>query len=723
MTRLVRLGGRALAIGMVATVVAVAGVASASPSEGSIRGGDVPAKDIVPGQYIVVFKKNAVHRGQAGATANGLVSAFGGRVMHAYDAALSGFSIATDERGARRIAASPNVDFVQAVHWLKATDTQPNPPSWGLDRIDQTYLPTDHQYTYPNTAADVHVFVVDTGFAVGHPDFGARATTAADFIGTPTTSDCYLHGTHVAGTIGGTQMGVAKQVNLLSVRVLDCKGIGTTDSVIQGLNFVGTYPTTLKVVNMSLGGDQDAAVDAAVRNLTNNGVPVVVAAGNKNRPACFGSPAEVREAITVGALDQSDRRADFSNWGVCVDLYAPGVDIVSDNADPNGTQLTLSGTSMAAPHVTGAVAMLLEQHQDWTPAQIQQALVANTYDSRRILNVNGSNPPGPPPAGSWHQSDVPPTGTASRMALAPAQNPVSGRVDAFVASNAVGHPILWGAGTTSGTWSSVWSDLGGVTTGSPTAIWSLPDRLDLFVIGADHSVYHRSLSSGVWTPFEPLGGIVRADLVAVSPEPGVIDLFAIGTDSGVWHRNFDGYEWSGWESFGGKTLNHNFSVAVDPMTGMENIVVQGTDSGVWWRQFDQFFLSPWTPLGGIVRNDVKAVATSDGKIDLFAVGTDTGVWHRRWNRGPWTPWEPLGGLTTGGGVEAVGWDNGFVDLFVRGTNGFIYNRHFNNTSWAPWAPLNFQVATTLPSATSVLTYELAMAVPTSNGAVFAARWN
>jgi subtilisin family serine protease len=730
MMRLPRYAGRALAVVLVGAAVTAASIASASPMEGAIRGADVPAKDVVPGQYIVVFKKTAVRRGLAATTANSLASTFGGHVMHAYDAALSGFSIATDEQGARRIAADPNVDYVQPVYRVRATDVQNSPPSWGLDRIDQAYLPLDNKYSYPTTAPDVTVYIVDTGINPSHPDFDVRAEHGFDFVGGVTSEDCFIHGTHVAGTVGGAAMGVAKSVLMQSVRVLDCNGEGTSDTVIRGLNWIATdWIAPLKVVNLSLGEThQDPALDTAVRNLIAARVTVVVAAGNGDdhgnpMPACFASPADVAEAITVGAVDRNDRRADFSNYGTCVDLYAPGVDIPSDNATDYSTPQVLSGTSMATPHVAGAAALLLEQHQGWPPAFIQQALVSGTYDTHRILDINATNPPGPPPAGSWSQANPPAVGSASRVALASTQiNPGTGRVDAFVASNAPGHPILHASKTGTGAWTP-WANLGGITTGNPTAVWSAPGQLDLFVEGADHSVYHRALLNGVWAPYEALGGIVRADLVAASREPGVVDLYATGTDSGIWHRTFNGYAWSAWGSFGGRTLNHNFSVAVDPTNGMEHIFVQGIDGQVWWKKFDGYFQSGWTPLGGIARNDVKAVATSDGHIEIFVPGTDTGVWFRRLTGTSWSPWNTLGGLTTGGGVEAVAGDNGFVDVFVRGTNGFIYTRHFDNTSWNGWTPLNFDVSSTLPAAVAVAPYQLEEVDPTSTGGVDGFGWS
>ncbi len=686
---------------------------------GTIRNHGTPAADLVKDQYIVVLKDQAVRADRIGAAATGLVHAYGGTVLHTYDKALHGFSLTVNEAAARRMGADSSVAYVEQVQRLRPSDTQVSPPSWGLDRIDQAYWPTDDRYTYPTVASNVTAYIVDSGIRFSHQDFGGRAVNGFDpFAGTG--QDCIGHGTHVAGTVGGTTAGVAKGVRLVSVRVFDCQGNGNTDTVLAGLNYILSDPAAPRpaVANMSLGGVADQALDDAVTNVINAGIPVIAAAGNSNDFTCDFSPARVPAVVTVGAVDRGDLRAEFSNWGTCNDLYAPGVDIVSTTTLNDTALVPMSGTSMAAPHVTGAAALLLAQQPTLTPAQVQKTLVSTTNKSHRILDINGANPPpGPPPAGSWHTASPPAVGTTTR----PTVVSNGARQDMFVASSAPGHPVLH-ATRNGGDWSG-WESLGGATVGNPIAAWSSGDRLDLFVTGSDSSIWHQWQDHTGWHVWEPLGGLTKADLVVVSPEPGSLDLFAIGADSGVWHRTFDGYVWGGWDNFGGRTQGHNFSVTVDPANGGERVFVQGGDGAVYYRYFDQAFIYPWQGIGGQVRWDVKAVTTSDGKIDVFAPGGDSTVWHRRWDGSVWLPWDQLGGTTIGGGFEAVAWDAGLVDLFVVGTDDRVWTRHWNNSTWSAWTQLNPSPALTIPRATDLLTYQLTLAFTIVNGPVYAAQWN
>jgi subtilisin family serine protease len=375
-TNVVVIAGFGVVAGVAAVGSAVA-TRSAPESTGEIQLAN--ATNAIPGSYLVGFKRPAVAATAVTTTAKDLSARFGGRLGFTYDSAVRGFSVTMTADQARKLATHPSVAYVQQNLAYRKTGRQTTPPSWGLDRIDQRDRTADNVYRYATTAADVHAYVIDSGIRTTHQEFGGRASHGWDFIDNDAdASDCDGHGTHVAGTVGGsTAYSVAKQARIVGVRVLNCDGDGSTASVVAGINWVTQHAQRPAVVNMSVGGGADPVIDEAVNNSISAGITYVVSAGNDKADACEASPARVPAAITVGATNKTDARASFSNYGRCVDIFAPGQDIVSLGIEDDAPTATLSGTSMASPHVAGAVALLLAENPKLTPQQVTKALLAD----------------------------------------------------------------------------------------------------------------------------------------------------------------------------------------------------------------------------------------------------------------------------------------------------------------------------------------------------------
>ncbi|GAA2185636.1 S8 family peptidase [Micromonospora lupini] len=399
---------RSVLVGVAAaTVFAVGTPALAAEPVGVVR--EAGGATAVPDSYIVVLKDTAVASSRVGDTAQRLTGRHGGRVARTYGTALRGFEVTVSASAAARIAADPAVAYVEQNHTVSISGTQANPPSWGLDRIDQRNLPLDSSYTYPNTASNVHAYIIDTGIRFAHNDFGGRATSGYDAVDGGSADDCNGHGTHVAGTVGGSSYGVAKGVQLVGVRVLNCAGSGTNAGVIAGVDWVTANAIKPAVANMSLGGGANSSLDTAVRNSVASGVTYGLAAGNDNGAnACNTSPARTTEAITVGSTTSSEARSSFSNIGTCLDIFAPGSSITSAWYTSNTATNTISGTSMATPHVVGAAALVASANPGWTPAQVRDQLVANATPnvvtnagsgSPNLLLHVGSGGTTPPPTG------------------------------------------------------------------------------------------------------------------------------------------------------------------------------------------------------------------------------------------------------------------------------------------------------------------------------------
>ncbi|CRK62056.1 Alkaline serine exoprotease A precursor [Alloactinosynnema sp. L-07] len=381
-----------LAIAATAGIAAVSIPAySAETADVSIQNANAPGT--VPGRYIVKFK-DAQGVAAVGTAAADMTRRHGGKLRHRLDV-INGYSATMSEEEAKDVARDASVASVEQAHYMVALDTQPNPPNWGDDRIDQRDLPLNQSYTYPaNAGQGAHVYVLDTGINASHQDFTGRIAAGYDFVDNDSTpQDCQGHGTHVAGTAAGTSYGVAKKATIHAVRVLNCQGSGTNDDIMAGINWVKNNGVKPAVINYSIGCQQrcsSTTMDNTVKSLIASGIQFVQAAGNSNDDACFYSPQLVPEAVTVGNSTSSDAKASSSSHGSCLDIWAPGSSIVSASHSSNTGSATMTGTSMASPHVAGAAALYLGQNPSATPAQVRDALVTNASTGKLSGMTTGS---------------------------------------------------------------------------------------------------------------------------------------------------------------------------------------------------------------------------------------------------------------------------------------------------------------------------------------------
>lgn len=645
-------GGRRLAtaVSICFALAASFGVGtSARADTGQIRSAGA---EVVPNSYVVAFK-DTVAKERVSAKARELSARFGGRTGHIFHTAVRGFAVEMSERDAKRLAADPSVAYVQENGIYHVADTQSPTPSWGLDRIDQRNLPTNNTYAYPSIARGVKAYVIDTGIRLTHTDFGGRAISGVDEIDGGPADDANGHGTHVAGTIGGTKHGVAKGVTLVAVRVLNASGSGTTASVVAGVDWVTEdhKPGELAVANMSLGGASDSMIDAAVSRSINDGIVYGVAAGNDNADACTKSPARVPGAITVGATTSGDTRASFSNFGSCVDIFAPGVNITSDWNGSDSATNTISGTSMATPHVVGAAAIVLAENPTLGPVQVRDLLVELATGG--VVTDRG---PGSPDKFLFCCPVSVTSTSVTRNA--------DGRLTMFAADSA--HYVWTRTQVAAG--SDTWSNWSLFATALSTIVAQTNGNGLIEVFGADNTgkVWHRWQSapnSGSWSAWEVFATALSDAPSAISVTAaanGGLTFFGLDPSGRIWGR-------------------------------IQYIGPNGSNGGTWspWGQFDGTF------------STIAAQTNGAGLIELFAADAGGNVYHR-WelahNTGSWAPWEyfdfsmtlpsPIAATTMGPGGAVVVYGTDFAARIWSRTAYMGPNGSNGGGSWSSWSQID-----------------------------------
>ena len=347
------------------------------------------SQDAIPGQYIVVMADD--ESPEAGAKREKVKDKalkMNAKVKYTYDGVLSGFAAELDEAALAEVRSDPDVAYVEQDQTVSLSATQTG-ATWGIDRIDQRNRPLSGTYTYTTTASGVYVYIIDTGIYTSHTQFGGRASNVYDAFG-GNGQDCNGHGTHVAGTVGGSTYGVAKAVRLRGVRVLNCSGSGSWSGIIAGMDWVRNNRVNPAVANMSLGGGYSSSVNTAANNLSNSGVFVAVASGNSNANACNYSPASASAVTSVNASTSTDAKASFSNYGSCTHLYAPGASITSAWIGGTTATRTISGTSMASPHVAGVAALYKATFGNASSPTIRSWLINNSTTGVITGNPSGT---------------------------------------------------------------------------------------------------------------------------------------------------------------------------------------------------------------------------------------------------------------------------------------------------------------------------------------------
>ncbi|GGM73983.1 S8 family serine peptidase [Dactylosporangium sucinum] len=609
---------------VVATIAALLGTGPAAPAEGHVLGDAATAK---AGSYVVVLKQGDVHERAAA-----LAARFGGTVTAEYRAAIRGFAV--DDLGeaqARRLAADPSVASVEHNGRVTAAGTQTG-PGWGLDRIDQPRLPLDNAFRYPNAGSGITAFIVDSGIKIEHPDFGGRASYGANYgpdgkYGPVDPTDCYGHGTHVAATVGGATYGVAKDVRLVAVRILDCRGNSTDASVLAGIEHVTRYAARPAVASLSvsLAGNK-VAVNDALRASINTGVVWSVAAGNAGTDACLTSPGSVTEALVVGASTRTDDVAPFSNRGACVDFYAPGVDIPS--AGIPDVQSIMSGTSMAAAYATGAAALVLSAHRAYNARQVHNAVVQSSVDGvlkgvpagspNRLLQVRQADPP-----------------------------QASGRL------------------------STLYNPRFGTT--------------EVYARSTDNHLIYAYYAQG-WSGWTDLGGNLAGDPTAFSnPATGATEVYARTANNRIAYRRYVN-GWSDWTELGSQTVSGNPQVIYNPRFGTTEIYARTSNNRLAFTYFvNGRWTAAWTDLAGALTSDPALIYNPRfGTTEAYVRNATGGVEYKYYSAS-WSAWLPLEGGMAEGATPSVLFNPRFgsTEVYIRTAAGELQYKTYT-TAWSSW---------------------------------------
>jgi subtilisin family serine protease len=706
----------------IALVLGAPGVAAAQTADPVPAGANavIPAADPVPGEYIVTLRTpdaNAVVPETIGATKR-----HGGQVQRVYSHALHGYSARMTPAQADALANDPSVASVEQDGYVHVDTTQAPTPSWGLDRIDQQTLPLNNSYTYAADGAGVHAYIIDTGILTSHQDFGGpggRASVGVDEVGDGHNGiDCDGHGTHVAGTVGGSTYGVAKQVQLVAVRVLDCSGSGNFSDVIAGVDWVTGNAVEPAVANMSLGGPLNTALTTAVTNSIAAGIPYAVAAGNSNTSACNSSPASTPNAITVGATTKVDARASYSNFGTCLDLFAPGGDatttncpgvncggITSDWIGSDTATNTISGTSMATPHVTGVIASYLAANPCSTPAQVEQAIESHADPNVIAPGTIGSGSPNLLLNQQFIGADAP-TVPCTAPVLAAAEgsgNPsLSWTIPNNGASPLTGYSIL--RSTTSGAEAPYDSVSPTMTTYSDAG--ALPGTTYFYKV-----VPTNVIGSGPASNEAPGPPTVPLSPAAVGSTGQVaLSWSAPANNGGAPPVTYKVYR----STTTGFTPNDGTNLLASPSgtTYTDNAVTNGTT--YYYR------IVAHNPSGDSPPT-AQLAATAGAQVQVVVRGGSNAMYSNRWNGASYVGFAPMPGVSAASPASTV-FDGTRSIAFVRGADNALWSSVNTGAGWSTWTSAGGVIITD-PTATTNSAGQVEVFVVGGDSALYVGRMN
>ncbi|MFC4504841.1 MULTISPECIES: S8 family serine peptidase [Streptomyces] len=676
LVRLIGVLGAALLVGVPGT--AFSGTASAaSPAGQPAPLVAAEGQSAIPGRYVVVLRSKPSGKAAAPpAAAVARARAEGVRVERVYGHALTGYAAELSPAQLTEVRSDPDVAYVAEDGYAQLDGTQ-SPATWGLDRVNQTSLPLDNTYTDNATGAGVTAFVIDSGIRATHTQFGGRVSGGADFVGDGNgTNDCRGHGTHVAGTIGGSTYGVAEGVSLVPVRVFGCSGSSPFSTVIAGVDWVTAHHSGPSVANMSLSGGAYQPLDDAVNNSINSGVVYAVAAGNSNDNACNYSPARTPAAITVGASTSADSRdTSYSDYGSCVTLFAPGTGITSAWIGSDTATNTIDGTSMATPHVAGVAALYLQGRTGVPPATVKR-WITDAATPGVLSNIGTGSP-------NRLLYSVPVFGSS----IAAARND-DGRLEMFGTNNGddIWHRFQTTAGSSS--WSG-WSQFDGALR-SVAAETNADGRVELFGVNSAGNIWHRWQTSpgGSWSGWSQLDGALTSIAVARNQD-GRLEIFGTNSAGNIWHRfqtTAGSSSWSGWSQFDGALTQVAAETNAD---GRVELFGVNSAGDIWhrWQTSPGGSWSGWSQFDGALAS-IAVARNQDGRLEIFGTNSAGNIWHRfqtTAGSSSWSGWSQFDGALTQVAAETNA--DGRIELFGVNGAGNIWHRSQTTPagSWSGWS--------------------------------------